>query len=154
MQVVWEQVQRKERSLWMNECVCVNVCLYECVFVWMCVCVNVCLYECVCVNVCLWMCVCMNVCLCECMSVWMCLCECVFCVKCVFVWMCVCVSSWVAGLTLRRLALCYFNISRPLRLKQYSAVIDFCNGSRLFNGCPTPCFGDHRLLFCGGQKQT
>ena len=101
--------------------VCVNLCLRECVFVWMYVCVkfvwmyacanvcflSVCLSECifVCINVCVNVCfvrmyVCVNVCLCESMllqiylimSVYVRLRECTF---CLIVCLCECMFVWM-----------------------------------------------------------
>ena len=57
--------------------VCVSVCVWMCLYMWVCVCVKVC--ECACV--CVWVCV--SVCVCLCMGVgvlvcvWMCVCLCV-----------------------------------------------------------------------------
>ena len=89
---VWEQsrvVLRAARGACpLSECVCVCMCFYVgvCVYVCMCVCVYVCM--CVCVNVC----VCVFVC---CVFVYVCLCV-SLCV-CVFVclWVYGCMGVWV-----------------------------------------------------------
>ena len=45
-----------------DTCVCVTVCMCDCVYVWLCACVTVCMCDCVHV----WLCVCVTVWLCAC----------------------------------------------------------------------------------------